>query len=143
MLNAIEREKRMADHLFYVSMKYSKTADVILNLINRWQLMIEKSIEYLLRKVKKAKKLKDIPETPKAKEILIRKFYKNALILEALDLNSLFRKLPNIERLNEYEFRKNIAIRATINGTEIKIDMDKLKEWNEKLTLLYNLIKKI
>jgi len=134
MLNEIEREKRMAEHLFYVSLKYTKTGDVILNLINRWEKMIDKCIELLLRRVKKLKKIKEIPIAPKARELAIRKVYKDKIVCDVMDLYSFFRKLPLLKKTYEHEFRKHIAVKVMDSGNVIEIDMEKLKEWNETLT---------
>lgn len=144
MLSEIEREKRIAEHLFYVSLKYTKTTDVILNLLNRWKTMIDISIEYLLEKAKKAKKFKAVSDAPKAKELLIREIYKkNKVIIETMEIYTLFRKMPSLDKIRESEFRKNVAVIA-MNGTkEIKVDMEKLKEWNEKMNIFFNEIKKI
>ena len=60
-MEKIIQEKISADHLMYVSLKYTKTADVILNLIKRWTSMIEESMNALLAKAKKQKKLATIP----------------------------------------------------------------------------------
>ena len=39
-MEEIIQEKISADHLLYVSLKYTKTCDVVLNLILRWRRMI-------------------------------------------------------------------------------------------------------
>ena len=133
MLKKIEHEKKMAQHLFYVSLKYTKTGDVILNLIERWKKMIDFCVELLLRKAKKAKKIKEIPEAPKAKELVVKGAYKDELVQKVMDLYALFRRIPYAKKISEHEFRKNIAIRIIEEGGEIEINMDKLKEWNELL----------
>jgi len=143
MFNEIEREKSIAEHLFYVSLKYTKTTDVILNLINRWVMMIDLSIEHILKNAKKAKKIKEIPEAPKARELLVRKISKDSIILEVMDMYSFFRKLPDLDKIREYEFRKNVALRVVSGNKETKIDMDKLKEWNEKISDFLSAIKKV
>ena len=143
MFSEIEREKSIAEHLFYVSLKYTKTTDVILNLINRWVMMIDLSIEHILKSAKKARKIKEIPEAPKARELLVRKIYKDSLVLEIMDMYSFFRKLPDLDKIREYEFRKNVALRVVSGNKETKIDMDKLKEWNGKISDFLGFIKKI
>jgi len=130
MWNEIEQEKRIAEHLFYVSLKYAKTADVILNLLTRWESMIDKCMELMLKKAKKIKEIKDIPTAPKARELVIREVYGEDIVQKVMDLYSLFRKLPDLEKVREHEFRKNVALKITTIGREIDINMDKLKEWN-------------
>jgi len=139
MLNEIERERRMAEHLFYVSLKYTRAADVIMNLTQRWEKMIDLCIELLLRKAKKNKKIKEVPIAPKIRESTVRKFYKDELVAQVMDLYALFRRIPILEHFKEQEFRKNVTLRV-IDGKEISINMDKLKEWN---AVLENFIKYI
>jgi len=131
MLNEIEQEKKRAQHLFYVSLKYTKTKDVILNLIEHWKKLISLCIEVLLRKAKKAKKIKEIPTIPKARERMIRQLYKEDIIDRVMDLYSFFRRLPNLEKFGEHEFRKNVALRVLDSGKETVLNMEKLKEYNE------------
>ncbi|UZE93856.1 MAG: hypothetical protein IB618_03785 [Candidatus Pacearchaeota archaeon] len=133
MLNEIEREKKMAEHLFYVSLKYTKTGDVILNLINRWERMVDRCMELLLRRAKKSKAIREIPVAPKARELAIRDAYKDDLIVRVMDMYAFFRRIPMLEKIREHEFRKNVTVRVINSGREIEINMDKLKEWNETL----------
>ncbi|MEM4703055.1 MAG: hypothetical protein QXP53_01035 [Candidatus Pacearchaeota archaeon] len=129
LIKEIRREQKMAEHLFYVSLKYTKSGDVILNLIERWEKMTGSCIELLLKKAKKKKQITSIPIAPKVKEILVKKIYKG--IDNIIDLYDLFRKMPNLEKIKEHEFRKNVAVRVIDQGKEIEINMEKLKKWYE------------
>lgn len=132
-MQLIEKEMRSAQHLLYVSLKYTKTCDVILNLIERWQNLIELSIESLLNKAKKKKIISKIPEAPKLKiDLTAKLFKKEPLVKDILILYSFFRKINTLKQIKEHEFRKNVTLRV-INGNEIAINMDKLKEWQELL----------
>ncbi len=132
MLNEIEREKRRADHLLYVSLKYTKTCDVILNLMERWQHMIWICIDLLLKVAKKKKMIKQIPSALKVREDLVMKLFKDELIQKTIRLYKFYRRVPEMEKMKEHEFRKNVALRIIDNeiGKELEINMDKLKEWN-------------
>lgn len=130
MWNEIEQEKKRAQHLFYVSLKYTKTGDVILNLLERWEKITDLCMEILLKKAKKAKKIKIIPIAPKARELAVRSLYKDETIIKVMTLYSFFRKFPNYEKLREHEFRKHVAVRVIGDGKEIVINMDQLKEWD-------------
>ena len=48
-MSEIIKEKTSADHLHYVSLKYTKTCDIILNLLARWKSLIEISFDSLLQ----------------------------------------------------------------------------------------------
>lgn len=131
MLNEMERERKIAQHLFYVSLKYTKTGDVILNLLIRWEKVIDKGIEIMLKKAKKQKKISEIPVAPRAKELAVRSAYKEELVNKVMDLYNLFRKIPTLEKVCEHEFRKNVTVKIITQGYEMDINIDKLKEWNE------------
>jgi hypothetical protein len=134
----IEKEMKAAQHLLYVSLKYTKTGDVILNLVHRWRLMIEHSIRLMLEKSKKKKKIKEIPLAPKLQIALLASLYKKEpIVIETLKLYSFFRRVDTLQHIKEHEFRKNVTLRV-LDEKEIVIDMEKLKEWQD---LLENFIK--
>ncbi|MBI5148141.1 hypothetical protein HZA33_00495 [Candidatus Pacearchaeota archaeon] len=134
MWNNIEKEKRSAEHLLYVSLKYTKTCDVILNLISRWQNMITESINALLEKAKKKKLIKSIPIAPKMKSDLVGKiFSKEPLVKEILEVYAFFKKIPQLEQFREYEFRKNVRLRVIMNNKDVEIDIEKLKFYQDLL----------
>ena len=133
-MEEIIQEKISADHLLYVSLKYTKTCDVIKNLILRWRKMIETAIEEILKNAKKKKKVSSISSNPLGKIEEIRKlFKKDKNFLEILDLYEMFRKIDELRTERIGEFRKNVALRIFYQGKEINVDLEKLKEYAEKL----------
>ncbi|MEM3405408.1 MAG: hypothetical protein QW117_00310 [Candidatus Pacearchaeota archaeon] len=131
-MEKILQEKISADHLFYVSLKYTKTTDVILNLLEKWKNIIEISLEKLLEKAKKKNIIKNIPHVPKMKIDVCKKiFKKNTNIIEAINLLEFLKKIPVIEKIRENEFRKNVAVKILHKGEWITIDIEKLEEYNE------------
>jgi len=126
----IIKEKISADHLLYVSLKYTKTCDVIINLLSRWKNMIERGLDRLIEKAKKEKKWKPISAAPKAKVIQLRKIYaKSPEVMETLDLYELFRDIDKLEKVRESEFRKGVNLKVTYRGKEIDINLLQLKEY--------------
>ncbi len=134
MWQRIEKEKRVAEHLLYVSLKYTKTCDVILNLITRWQSMVEICIEALLERAKKKRMITAVPTAPKVMvDVLLQAFKKEKDVVDALQLYTLFKRIPQCEQLREGEFRKNVALKVIDKGRIVSIDLEKLKEWYETL----------
>ncbi len=130
----IIQEKISADHLLYVSLKYTKTCDVIMNLIIRWRKMIETSIDAILTHAKKKKKLSAIPASPVKKIEEIRKLFKKEKnFQEVIDLYEMFRKIEElrIERIGE--FRKNVTLKVLYRGKEININLEQLKIYADML----------
>ena len=133
-MERVIQEKISADHLLYVSLKYTKTTDVMLNLIARWRSMIDVAIDRLLDAAKKKKRIKTTPSIPKQKIDAIRKIYKkDSIVMETIDLYEFFKKVHGMKKEREHEFRKNVTLRVFDDTTPIDIDMDKLKEYSELL----------
>jgi len=133
-MERIIKEKISADHLLYVSLKYTKTCDVIINLLLRWKIMVDTAMDILVEKAKKQKKWKPIPDAPRAKLIQLKKIYANDLVItQTLDLYELFRELDKLEKVREGEFRKGVNLKVNYKGETININLDKLKEYSALL----------
>lgn len=143
MLEQIIKEKISSDHLLYVSLKYTKTCDVILNLIKRWTIMIDHSVDGILEKAKKKKKVSVIPGAPRQKIELIKKtFKKEPLVMEAMEVYEFFKRVPNLNKKRECEFRKGVKLRIEDQGKEVIIDLEKLKEYSKKLDDFIGFVKR-
>lgn len=143
-MEKIIQEKISADHLLYVSLKYTKTCDVVLNLIARWRSMIEMSIDRMLVVAKKRKVIKSIPIAPKPKVDLVKEIHKkNKEIMDAVLLYEFFKRVDNAEKLKENEFRKNVCLKILDKGDWVVIDMDKLKEYSIILERFISQMKQI
>ncbi len=130
----IIKEKISADHLLYVSLKYTKTCDVMINLIFRWRKMIETGIESILKHAKKKKKIKSISTNPLGKIEETRKlFKKDKNFQEVLDMYEMFRKIKDLRKERIGEFRKNVTLKVFYKGKEVNINLDQLKEYAERL----------
>lgn len=130
----IIQEKISADHLLYVSLKYTKTCDVIVNLILRWRKMIETSIDELLKHAKKKKKISSVPANPTQKIEEIRKlFKKDKNFIKVIDNYEMFRKIEELRKERIGEFRKNVTLKVMYRGEEVNINLDQLKIYAEQL----------
>src|SRR3989344_6820681 len=106
--NAKEELKR-ADHLLYVSLKYTRTVDVFKSLIQRLIDCYDFSIQSLLRFHKEKKKLGMIPGSPIAQAQSLKKLYsQDQSIQKHMDLYLLLRKINKAEYLKAKEFRRHV-----------------------------------
>ena len=111
-MEKIIKEKISADHLLYVSLKYTKTCDVIKNLILRWTQMIETSLDAILTHAKKKKKIKEIPTNPIQKIALVKELFdKNKNFLEVIKMYEMLRKIEELRKERVGEFRKHVALK--------------------------------
>jgi len=133
-MEEIIQEKISADHLLYVSLKYTKTCDVIVNLLLRWKKMIETSIDEILKHAKKRKKISSIPTNPAKKIEEVRKlFKKDANFIKVIDDYEMFRKIEELRKERIGEFRKNVTLKVMYKGEEVNINLEQLKIYAEEL----------
>jgi len=138
----IIQEKISADHLLYVSLKYTKTCDVIMNLILRWRRMIETSIEKILEHAKKKRKISSVSTNPVGMIEQIRSlFKKDKEFLEVIDLYEMFRKIRELRTERIGEFRKNVTLKVFYQGKEVDVNLEKLKEYAELLEKFISKVK--
>ena len=127
-MEEIIEEKIRADHLLYVSLKYTKTCDVIVNLLLRWRRMIEVAIDYVLKHSKSKKKISSIPTSPLEKDAVVKKLFKNDKdFLEVVELYEMLRKIEDLRKERIGEFRKNVTLRLMYRGKEVDINLEQLK----------------
>ena len=141
-LEKIMKEKISADHLLYVSMKYTKTCDVMINLIKRWKIMMDYAFDALLDKAKKKKIIKKLPSAPKLRLDLIKTTFVDVPeIMEAVQEYEMFKLIDILKKTKESEFRKGVCLRVMYKGEEVAVNLDKLKEYSEILERFINYTK--
>lgn len=142
-MERIIKEKISADHLLYVSLKYTKTCDVIINLLLRWKVMIELGMERLIERAKKNKKWKPLASNaPRAQLVQLGKIYANEpIVSKTLELYELFRDVEKLEKIRENEFRKGVNLKVTYKGQIVNVNLDALKEYQEILEKFISYLK--
>tara|TARA_Y100000310_G_scaffold339090_2_gene430662 strand:- start:126 stop:566 length:441 start_codon:yes stop_codon:yes gene_type:complete len=144
MISEIIKEKTSADHLLYVSLKYTKTCDVILNLLSRWKSMIELSFNCVIDKLIEKKKIPAKPKSPKERVEFMKKYFKKYLaIQETIPLYIFFKKVPGLDKQREGEFRKNVNLKIIEPRKITEINMEKLGEYYEILERFISEVKQI
>ncbi len=127
-----EEELKRADHLVFVTLKYTRTADVIQNvisrLINAFDLLILEALEY----AKKKRRLKEIPTNPVGKYEALIKVIKNKEIIDFIKLYILLKNIYKSEFTRKGEYRKNVALVALMPGKKYEVNMEKLREFFER-----------
>lgn len=134
LIKTKEEIKRM-DHILYVSLKYTRTVDVMRNaierLINAYSFIISGLLEY----AKTKKKIKEIPASPLMKCELVKKVFKDdERIVENTDFYLLLRKIIKAKMSKRQEYRRHITMTAHLEpGKDIEVTPDQLKEYFYKI----------
>ena len=129
MLAEAKEELKRADHLLYVTLKYTRTADVIKNTIHRLLNSIDNAIISSLEILKKKKRLKEIPLTPVSRAELLSKLYNKAEMKQFLDFYFLLRKIDKAEFYKREEYRKHVALIVEYGDEVIQVDTETLEEY--------------
>lgn len=125
LTEALEELKRV-DHLIYVSLKYTRTVDVILNILGRMVDAYAFIVDALLAFATEKHKIISEPESAIERIDLIRRCYaSDDLIVDNMGLYLLLRKLlraRNVDRENEY--RRHVTMKTIIEGREEIVNID-------------------
>ncbi len=131
-----EDELKRADHLVYVSLKYTRTCDIMKNAVKRMIAAYELSMDEYLESIRKIKKIKDVPTNYKEKVILVKKLIGSS-VNKYLVLYNLLKKINKADYTAIEEFRKNVTLRTKDKKSlDIKVEhlyqyLETTKEFNK------------
>ena len=128
-------ELKRIDHLIYVSLKYTRTVDVIRNIIDRMLNAFDIIFDALLQQIEKQGGIFEIPAAPKLRCNLLKKMYKDEEDLKRyIEFYLLLRKFKNADYTAHQEFRRYVTMTATFpDGTEKKLDIDIITEYYQTM----------
>ena len=131
-LEDAKEELRRVDHLFYVSLKYTRTVDMIRTLVNRLISTFDYAMLSLLEYAKKKKKIKEIPLTPISKAELLKETFEDLGVKKHIDLYLLLRKLMRSPYTKREEYRRHVTMISDLDNKTIETDIDILKEYYDQ-----------
>ena len=134
----IKDELKRANHLLYVSLKYTRTCDIVKNAISRMVVAYELMFLLVLEKMKDEGKLSSVPNlaVDRAEALSrfkrgVREYVDNYLLLKEIDKASFERK---------DEYRKGVTLIAKVSSGKVEIDIPKLMFHYEKAVEFVNLM---
>ncbi|MFA4960344.1 MAG: hypothetical protein WC548_01650 [Candidatus Pacearchaeota archaeon] len=140
----IIKEKTSADHLLYVSLKYTKTCDVILNLIARWKNLLEISFDTLIIHYVEKEKIPHLPQSPKQRIEFMKTYFKKFVkIQNVIPMYIFFKRIPDLNKTREGEFRKNVNLKIIEPTKTTVINMEQLGEYAQVIEEFNEETKKI
>src|SRR3989338_2159278 len=118
---ALEEIKR-ADHLVHVTLKYTRTADVIRNILDRLINAFESTFLEYLRYLKEKGEIKQVPDTVKARLELFKLKFKGK-IKNFIDIYILIKKIYAADYGKKEEFRKHVTLIAHLGRKDVNVDI--------------------
>lgn len=144
-LELAKRELKRADHSIAVSLKYTRTVDVIKSIIERLINTINYSFEALLRKAKHEKKISEVPKLPRLVIEYIKKLYSGDEMIENfVKFYTFLRKINAARFESEQEYRRHVTMRAHLDdGTIVEITIDIITDYFDRVKELLGYVEKI
>jgi hypothetical protein len=130
---SIEEFKRV-DHLFFVTLKYTRTVDVIRSVIERLITTFEYAIDALLKCMKEEKIIEELPKTPVAKAMLAKEKCDNEEMIKYVDIYLNLRKVMREDYKKREEYRRHVTMIVEMDGETLNFDIDLLKEYYEYMS---------
>ncbi|MGM5484925.1 MAG: hypothetical protein ACQEP1_03575 [Nanobdellota archaeon] len=130
MVDAVEELKRV-DHLIYVSLKYTRTVDVIRGIIKRLIDCFKTALDGMLEEVKD--QVYEVPTAPMLRVKILKEHYDDEKLSEYIDFYLMLRRIYNSDFSRSGEFRKNVTMTITNQGEKpTEITTGKVTEFYEK-----------
>ncbi len=123
------QELKRVEHQVYVSLKYTRTVDVIINIIKRLIDAYEFAFDSVLKYCMEYKQLESIPDAPLVKARMMKRFFpKDEIIKKSVSSFALFKKIIRAKCEREEEFRRHVTMICIIDKKEVRIDIDTITE---------------
>ncbi|MBU1201948.1 MAG: hypothetical protein KJ583_00530 [Nanoarchaeota archaeon] len=123
-LSDAKEELKRVDHLIYVSLKYTRTVDVFLNIITRMIDAYDFLINALLKSALENKLIEQIPASPREKGELVMVVFKDEVVKENINLYFLLRKMLKSNPQREHEYRRNVTMTTYIDNRKEIMNID-------------------
>ncbi len=121
--DATEELKRV-DHLVYVSLKYTRTVDVLMNIVIRMIDGYDKMFEAMLIRAHEQGRIGEVPTAPLIIGNTVKSLYADDIVTQNVELYFLLRKLSRSTPQREQEFRRHVTMRSIIDGREELMNID-------------------
>lgn len=139
-LNDAKSEFKRAEHLFFVSLKYTRTVDVVRSVVERLIASFEFCIDSLLEHARKKKLIKEIPKAPRAKSDLIKEIYSDdEALMQFIDFYILLRDLRAAPYTKREEYRRHVTMISELSpGKFAEVNIDVLADYLKKAQAFFD-----
>lgn len=144
-LDDAKKEYSRADHLVYVSLKYTRTCDVIKHALERMINTIDFLFSALLEEYEKKEKIETIPIAPLLRAKLLKELLpEDEVIADMVALFLKFRKISKAEFTRSCEFRRHVTLTATLANDElVELNIDNVTEYLKNVKDLHEHVLKL
>lgn len=139
------QELKRADHSIAVSLKYTRTVDVIKSIIDRLINTIEFSFDALLAHAKMLKKIAELPTLPRQKVEQLKTIYsEDRTIMDFCEFFLLLRQVSKARFERAQEYRRHVTMTAHLDsGQIIEITIDIISDYFERTKEFFNFVSRM
>ena len=143
LLEEAKSELKRADHLVFVSLKYTRTVDVIRSVIERLINAHDFGCHAILEDAKRKGLINSYPLSTGVRiELLMNFLSYEQEIISHLNLFILLRKFIKADFSKAEEYRRHVRMITTIDtGETFEVDIDHIKEYFERTTNFLEIVK--
>jgi hypothetical protein len=129
-LDNARQELKRVDHLFFVSLKYTRTVDMMRHMIERLINALSFTIDSLLKYAKEEKKISQVPDNPTIKCDVLLKALPDEGLADFINLYLSLRKIIRADYTKREEYRRHVTMTSVLDdGKVIEINIDVLKTY--------------
>ena len=126
LLEAREELKRL-EHIIYVSLKYSRTVDVLNNALTRLVSIYDLILEAFLEKAKLEGLIGALPKSPAFRATKLAEMYPDDLEMQKyLVFYSFLKNVLKSPHRKREEYRRHVTLIVDLDKTTVEIDIDSL-----------------
>ena len=127
-------ELKRIDHLIFVSLKYTRTVDVIISVVERMINLFNLLIDVLLEFYKEEGKIDNIQKSPGLKCDQLRSAADNEKINEMIDFYLLLRRIVRMEHDTINEYKRHVGLVVELDpGETLTVNIDLVTEYYERI----------
>ncbi len=143
-LELARQEMKRADHLLFVSLKYTRTVDVLKSIVERLINAYDASVAAIIEQAAETRKIEKIPQLPRQRLELLKSLYpENVEILNFCELYLILRKIANARFDRSNEYRRHVTMTAHIDEEQIEITIDIIKDYFDRTKEFVELAEKL
>ncbi len=143
-LELARSELKRVNHLYYVSLKYTRTVDVVRNMYDRMIQCMGFLLDALLLHAHEKKDIEQIPKSTGVRaETLLKIYPQDGQLIEFINFYQLKRRIYRATFTRREEYRRHVTMISVLdNGDVVESSIDTLKADYEVVEHFYSLVKK-
>ena len=139
-LKLAQEELKRVEHQVYVTLKYTRTGDVLMNvtlrMIDAYEDLIDAMLKIQKFDMEAIKKLSILEKVKKVEDA-----YGDPQVIENMQIYLLLRKISKAKNIRkEFEYRRPVAMITVINGEEVRVDIDLVTHYYAVLMSFYKYV---